>query len=71
MAGAPDPAHRLLRKGLEEEVYAGTVDADPLPLSHRIAADLPGFVKSWNEKYVSPRLVIKETPDSENAVADG
>ncbi|MFK7743166.1 MAG: glutamate--cysteine ligase [Planctomycetota bacterium] len=48
MAYAPsDPSelgHLLLRKGLEEEVYTGTLDAEPLPLSHRIAADLPGFV---------------------------
>jgi predicted glutamate--cysteine ligase len=33
----------LLRKGLEEEVYTGTVDGDVVGLSHRIAADLPGF----------------------------
>ena len=44
MADAPDAEHRLLRKGLEEEVYTGTLDADPIGLSHRIAADLSGFV---------------------------
>ena len=44
MIDEPELEHRLLRKGLEEEVYTGTLDADPIPLSHRIAADLPGFV---------------------------
>lgn len=42
---APGPSEpRLLLKGLEEEAYTGTVDGDVVPLSHRIAADLPGFV---------------------------
>lgn len=48
--------HRLLRKGLEEEVYTGTLEADPIPLSHRIAADLPGFVTepdSRNVEYIT------------------
>lgn len=44
MVEAPETEHRLLRKGLEEEVYTGTLDADPVGLSHRIAADLSGFV---------------------------
>lgn len=51
-----DLEHRLLRKGLEEEVYTGTLDADPAPLSHRIAADLPGFVTepdSRNVEYIT------------------
>jgi predicted glutamate--cysteine ligase len=39
-----DVERRLLTKGLEEEVYTGTLDADPVALSHRIAADLSGFV---------------------------
>lgn len=39
-----DVEPRLLTKGLEEEVYTGTLDADPVALSHRIAADLSGFV---------------------------
>jgi predicted glutamate--cysteine ligase len=39
--GTDDPL--LMRKGLEEEVYTGTVDGDVVGLSHRIAADLPGF----------------------------
>ncbi|HEB53972.1 MAG TPA: glutamate--cysteine ligase, partial [bacterium] len=47
---------RLLLKGLEEEVYTGTVDGDVLPLSHRIAADLRGFVTepdSRNVEYIT------------------
>lgn len=47
----------LLRKGLEEEVYVGTSDADIVPLSHRIAADLSGFVTepdSRNVEYTTP-----------------
>ena len=45
MASLPSlPAHqRLLRKGLEEEVYTGTRDGEVIGLSHRIAAELPGF----------------------------
>ncbi|MGC6488785.1 MAG: glutamate--cysteine ligase [Planctomycetota bacterium] len=39
-----DADERPLLKGLEEEVYVGTADADIVPLSHRIAADLCGFV---------------------------
>lgn len=35
---------KLLLKGLEEEVYVGTAEADIVPLSHKIAADLCGFV---------------------------
>ena len=35
--------HRLLRKGIEEEVYTGTATGDVIGLSDRIAADLPGF----------------------------
>lgn len=53
--GAP----RLLLKGLEEEVYTGTVDGDVVPLSHRIAADLRGFVTepdSRNVEYTTPPL---------------
>jgi len=56
MTDEPDLEHRLLRKGLEEEVYTGTLDADPIPLSHRIAADLPGFVTepdSRNVEYIT------------------
>lgn len=44
--------HRLLRKGLEEEVYVGTRDADIVPLSHRIAADLSGFVTEPDSRNV-------------------
>jgi len=47
---------RLLLKGLEEEVYVGTPDADIVPLSHRIAADLSGFVTepdSRNVEYIT------------------
>ncbi|MFT4842358.1 MAG: putative glutamate--cysteine ligase [Planctomycetota bacterium] len=44
MSDSPSAEHRLLTKGLEEEVYTGTLDADPVPLSHRIAADMSGFV---------------------------
>ena len=44
--------HRLLRKGLEEEVYVGTSDADIVPLSHRIAADLSGFVTEPDSRNV-------------------
>ena len=47
-----DEAPRLLLKGLEEEVYTGTVDADVLPLSHRIAADLRGFVTEPDSRNV-------------------
>ena len=43
---------RLLLKGLEEEVYTGTVAADALPLSHRIAADLRGFVTEPDSRNV-------------------
>ena len=43
---------RLLRKGLEEEVYTGTVDGDVVPLSHRIAADLCGFVTEPDSRNV-------------------
>lgn len=32
----------LLTKGLEEEVYTGTVDGDVVPLSQTIVADMPG-----------------------------
>ncbi|HVS65488.1 MAG TPA: glutamate--cysteine ligase [Thermoanaerobaculia bacterium] len=39
--GSGEP--KLLRKGLEEEVYTGTLDGEVIGLSHRIAADLPGF----------------------------
>jgi predicted glutamate--cysteine ligase len=48
---------RLLKKGLEEEVYVGTADADVQPLSHKIAADLCGFVTepdSRNVEYTTP-----------------
>lgn len=34
----------LLLKGLEEEVYTGNHDGEVVGMSHRIAADLPGFV---------------------------
>lgn len=47
-----DTDPRLLLKGLEEEVYTGTVDADALPLSHRIAADLNGFVTEPDSRNV-------------------
>lgn len=43
---------QLLRKGLEEEVYTGTVDGDVVPLSHRIAADLSGFVTEPDSRNV-------------------
>ena len=43
---------RLLLKGLEEEVYVGTADADIVPLSHRIAADLCGFVTEPDSRNV-------------------
>ncbi len=52
---ADDP--KLLLKGLEEEVYVGTPDADIVPLSHKIAADLSGFVTepdSRNVEYTTP-----------------
>ncbi|HVS13344.1 MAG TPA: glutamate--cysteine ligase [Thermoanaerobaculia bacterium] len=42
----------LLRKGLEEEVYTGTVDGDVVGLSHRIAADLPGFATEPDSRNV-------------------
>jgi len=48
---------QLLKKGLEEEVYVGTADADVQPLSHKIAADLCGFVTepdSRNVEYTTP-----------------
>lgn len=37
------PHERLLRKGLEEEVYTGSQNGDVIGLSARIAADLAGF----------------------------
>lgn len=43
---------RLLLKGLEEEVYVGTKDADIVPLSHKIAADLSGFVTEPDSRNV-------------------
>ena len=46
--GAP----RQLLKGLEEEVYTGTVEGDIVPLSHRIAADLRGFVTEPDSRNV-------------------
>lgn len=52
MADASDTKPRLLLKGLEEEVYTGTVDGDALPLSHRIAADLRGFVTEPDSRNV-------------------
>ena len=36
-------SERLLLKGLEEEVYTGSYRGKVVGLSHRIAADLPGF----------------------------
>ena len=45
-------APRLLLKGLEEEAYTGTVEGDVLPLSHRIAADLRGFVTEPDSRNV-------------------
>lgn len=56
MSDLPDHEHALLRKGLEEEVYTGTLDAEAIPLSHRIAGDLPGFVTepdSRNVEYIT------------------
>ena len=50
---------RLLRKGLEEEVFVGSTDADIVPLSHKIAADLSGFLTepdSRNVEYTTPPL---------------
>jgi predicted glutamate--cysteine ligase len=44
--------HRLLLKGLEEEVYTGTLEADALPLSHRISADMCGFVTEPDSRNV-------------------
>jgi len=47
---------RLLTKGLEEEVYTGTADGRVVGLSHRIAADLPGFATepdSRNVEYIT------------------
>ncbi|MCK5941924.1 MAG: glutamate--cysteine ligase [Planctomycetes bacterium] len=46
------PEPRLLRKGLEEEVYTGTVEGDVVPLSHKIAADLCGFVTEPDSRNV-------------------
>jgi len=46
----------LLLKGLEEEVYVGTAEGDIAPLSHRISADLSGFVTepdSRNVEYIT------------------
>ena len=43
---------KLLLKGLEEEVYVGTADADIAPLSHKIAADLCGFVTEPDSRNV-------------------
>ena len=51
--------HQLLEKGLEEEVFVGTTDADIVPLSHKVAADLSGFVTepdSRNVEYTTPPL---------------
>ena len=48
----PATAPRLLLKGVEEEVYTGTVDGDVAPLSHRIAADLYGFVTEPDSRNV-------------------
>jgi len=56
MKAASETEHKLLRKGLEEEVYTGTLDAEPIPLSHRIAADLAGFATepdSRNVEYIT------------------
>ncbi len=36
-------SERLLLKGLEEEVYTGSYRGEVVGLSHRVAADLPGF----------------------------
>ncbi len=48
----PEDDPRLLLKGLEEEVYVGTADADIVPLSHKIAADLSGFVTEPDSRNV-------------------
>ena len=50
--GAANNEPLLLRKGLEEEVYCGTVEGDVLPLSHKIAADLRGFVTEPDSRNV-------------------
>ncbi len=42
----------LLFKGLEEEVFTGTPDAEVVGLSHRIAADLAGFVTEPDSRNV-------------------
>lgn len=57
MDEAPAPAPKLLTKGLEEEVYTGTLDADALPLSPRIAADLCGFVTEPDARNVEYRTL--------------
>lgn len=46
------PEEQLLLKGLEEEVYTGTADASVVGLSHRIAADLAGFVTEPDSRNV-------------------
>lgn len=46
------PEEQLLLKGLEEEVYTGNADATVVGLSHRIAADLAGFVTEPDSRNV-------------------
>ncbi len=52
LALAIDGGEMKLRKGLEEEVYTGTLNADVVGLSHRIAADLAGFVTEPDSRNV-------------------
>ncbi len=42
----------LLTKGLEEEVYTGTRDGEVVGMSHRVAADLPGFATEPDSRNV-------------------
>ena len=49
---AVDGGEMKLRKGLEEEVYTGRLNADVVGLSHRIAADLAGFVTEPDSRNV-------------------
>jgi predicted glutamate--cysteine ligase len=52
MSQDPERSELLLTKGLEEEVYTGTPDGEAIGLSHRIAADLPGFATEPDSRNV-------------------